>query len=1005
MSTLESISNNLNLCSNESRKLIKTNNPYRKLHNSNSFNSEMINAFNNEQYYTNSNNKINTTTTTTSNSNNLISKDEMIECSNDNSVESNKLNPILAIASHQWFDRLFPSNSYANNHYHHHHHSHPHPHPHHHHNNNNSNQRPYCHHNHHHQLCLNFESSQDHFGRTRLNSNYSGCCQTTEDNLLTTQSIINNLELTRFNEMHNCNKTIDDNRNDNNIENNNEINETNDVIDDRTETDFNKNTKYGYNSTDDDDKSPINSTQFKTHSSNLDYETELNYNTTNQFTNYSTYLTEFDKNELIEMENKQHILNSDGKNNNNSTTSSSNNSNVCSDSLRAKGISELNENSKKSRLYLGNECKTKQINGSYKLNNSIITDKSYHTSFESEEISDSCLNPMTINNENLKLYNDRSTTKPFHKSSSSSPQQSNSQKMLNNETVTTTSLLDWHSTPGSDVIDKIKPDNNNNNNNERLLLGYKPQFGDQSSVSVYNGSSFINNTSKINNKKNNTYDKFVNQTDDHSPPLSYSSQSTDNLNDDSIRTSHQHSLHSQPHPNDKSLSNFNHECIWKESNHHSSDSLSFDNEINYIKNQWNSNHNLLINKLRFHSNITTSSSTLPVATNNTSNELNFNERTGSFDSMIPCISHNFLTNFTRTSYDNIQSNSTQEHLYGLPSSHLNTNGNLMGSFTGTNLFNIDGGNHPASTSSNTHNKLEDEYDCVEEHCLGTYNHSHQQHQHHHTHNQFMGSNCGNCDYNLNFRNDLTLATGSTTNNFKTSLNCYLLPPMNGFNDNAANTNHSQLTDGVVASDFKTRLNSSNGYPQNFAHSAILGCNHSNSSIYRHPVELDYNPRELEAFSELFKQRRIKLGVTQADVGKALGNLKISGVGSLSQSTICRFESLTLSHNNMVALKPVLQAWLEEAEAEASSRLNHPSIYDLDEERRRKRTSITDSEKRSLEAFFSIQPRPSSEKIAQIAEKLNLKKNVVRVWFCNQRQKQKRMKFSTLGMLHHSATRT
>ena len=38
-----------------------------------------------------------------------------------------------------------------------------------------------------------------------------------------------------------------------------------------------------------------------------------------------------------------------------------------------------------------------------------------------------------------------------------------------------------------------------------------------------------------------------------------------------------------------------------------------------------------------------------------------------------------------------------------------------------------------------------------------------------------------------------------------------------------------------------------------------------------------------------------------------------------------------------------------------------------------------------------------EKIAQIAEKLDLKKNVVRVWFCNQRQKQKRMKFSATGM--------
>ena len=75
------------------------------------------------------------------------------------------------------------------------------------------------------------------------------------------------------------------------------------------------------------------------------------------------------------------------------------------------------------------------------------------------------------------------------------------------------------------------------------------------------------------------------------------------------------------------------------------------------------------------------------------------------------------------------------------------------------------------------------------------------------------------------------------------------------------------------------------------------------------AEYDTDPRELEAFAERFKQRRIKLGVTQADVGQALGKLKIPGVGSLSQSTICRFESLTLSHNNMVALKPILQVML------------------------------------------------------------------------------------------------
>ncbi|KAK9500908.1 hypothetical protein O3M35_002073 [Rhynocoris fuscipes] len=170
--------------------------------------------------------------------------------------------------------------------------------------------------------------------------------------------------------------------------------------------------------------------------------------------------------------------------------------------------------------------------------------------------------------------------------------------------------------------------------------------------------------------------------------------------------------------------------------------------------------------------------------------------------------------------------------------------------------------------------------------------------------------------------------------------------------------------------------------------------HAMTAALQHP-DSDTDPRELEAFAERFKQRRIKLGVTQADVGKALANLKLPGVGALSQSTICRFESLTLSHNNMIALKPILQAWLEEAEAQAKNKRRDPDAPSVlpAGEKKRKRTSIAAPEKRSLEAYFAVQPRPSGEKIAAIAEKLDLKKNVVRVWFCNQRQKQKRMKFA------------
>jgi len=285
------------------------------------------------------------------------------------------------------------------------------------------------------------------------------------------------------------------------------------------------------------------------------------------------------------------------------------------------------------------------------------------------------------------------------------------------------------------------------------------------------------------------------------------------------------------------------------------------------------------------------------------------------------------------------------------------------------------------------------------------------------------------------------------------------------------------------------------------------------------------PCELEDFAERFKQRRIKLGVTQADVGKALATLQLPGVGSLSQSTICRFESLTLSHNNMIALRPILQAWLETAEnqarqARSSQQQQLHSIYqpsqqaqpetncqvtlnqhatevapsstfqvedsnqlktnlarsvepdpeqyqqraaqaqqhkpaenelvdghlaepdrspqsvyedlvypsdELEEsstdsetcainrgsenpdapskkrkkldglnesERASRRTSIAARERRLLEAHFERLSRPTSEQLQSIAEKLEMDKNTVRVWFCNQRQKQKRLKYST-----------
>ncbi|KAA3672783.1 POU domain transcription factor, class 4 [Paragonimus westermani] len=178
-------------------------------------------------------------------------------------------------------------------------------------------------------------------------------------------------------------------------------------------------------------------------------------------------------------------------------------------------------------------------------------------------------------------------------------------------------------------------------------------------------------------------------------------------------------------------------------------------------------------------------------------------------------------------------------------------------------------------------------------------------------------------------------------------------------------------------------------------------------VYGRQIE-DYNCAggnndllNLRAFAGKFKQRRMKLGITQAEVGRALGRLKLGGFGCLSQSTICRFESLTLSQNNMLVLKPILQTWLDQVEQVRYSVLRNSdgTCYGTDGsvfqdsigvDRRRRRTSITDPEKRMLEAYFRAQPKPSAEELGAIANRIKLKKNVVRVWFCNQRQKHKRL---------------
>ncbi|KAG1650818.1 POU domain, class 2, transcription factor 2 [Nymphon striatum] len=149
--------------------------------------------------------------------------------------------------------------------------------------------------------------------------------------------------------------------------------------------------------------------------------------------------------------------------------------------------------------------------------------------------------------------------------------------------------------------------------------------------------------------------------------------------------------------------------------------------------------------------------------------------------------------------------------------------------------------------------------------------------------------------------------------------------------------------------------------------------------------------ELEQFAKTFKQRRIKLGFTQGDVGLAMG--KLYG-NDFSQTTISRFEALNLSFKNMCKLKPLLQKWLEDADSNMGSptalQSSHLAAESVCGRRRKKRTSIETTIRIALERAFLQNPKPTSEEISMLANSLQMEKEVVRVWFCNRRQKEKRI---------------
>ncbi|KAM4661976.1 POU domain, class 5, transcription factor 1.1-like [Discoglossus pictus] len=168
-------------------------------------------------------------------------------------------------------------------------------------------------------------------------------------------------------------------------------------------------------------------------------------------------------------------------------------------------------------------------------------------------------------------------------------------------------------------------------------------------------------------------------------------------------------------------------------------------------------------------------------------------------------------------------------------------------------------------------------------------------------------------------------------------------------------------------------------------------NTTNGNLVDLSCDLEVDPlveKEMGKFARELKYKRVQMGITQADVGFTLGTL----CGKLlSQTTICRFESLQLSYKNMCRLKPILELWLAQAETtdDLQDLINREPAVTLPKTRKRKRrTNIDPADRMVLENHFIKCRNPGKKTMFKLATELNMDKDVVRVWFCNRRHRGK-----------------
>ena len=145
---------------------------------------------------------------------------------------------------------------------------------------------------------------------------------------------------------------------------------------------------------------------------------------------------------------------------------------------------------------------------------------------------------------------------------------------------------------------------------------------------------------------------------------------------------------------------------------------------------------------------------------------------------------------------------------------------------------------------------------------------------------------------------------------------------------------------------------------------------------------------MRLFAQRFKELRQRYKYSQADVAK---QVLLRYDFETCEEQISLFETSSLAFEEMLSMKTHLEKWiLEVAQSQESSEELKDILYWLTSFCRpcQKRTTISVQTKRALMKEFESNPKPPSKDLKAIAERLCIKFEVVRVWFCNRRQTKK-----------------